>query len=83
MGYHSRATNHDLRGVASTALNENGFDSDRIQHQLAHIEDKASCAIDGSAEWLPQRRHMMQWWADHLDWLLVEADSAEPLALAS
>jgi integrase len=83
MGYHSRATNHDLHGIASTALNENGFESDRIERQLARNEDNAFCAIDCSAEWLPQRRHMMQWWADHLDSLLVEADSSAPLALAS
>ena len=38
MGYHSRATVHGFRRVASTTLNENGFHPDWIERQLAHDE---------------------------------------------
>ena len=83
MGYHGRATVHGFRGVASTLLNENGFESDWIERQLAHVEGNASRAAYNSAEWLPQRRRMMQWWADYLDSLLADADNVVPLAKAS
>jgi integrase len=36
LGYHSRMTGHGFRGLASTILNENGFNSDWIERQLAH-----------------------------------------------
>ena len=38
MGWHSRATVHGFRGVASTLLNEAGFNRDWIERQLAHDE---------------------------------------------
>lgn len=67
MGYHSRATVHGFRGTASTTLNENGFNRDHIERQLAHIEKDQVRAAYNSAEWLPKRRAMMQWWADWVD----------------
>lgn len=38
MGYHTRATTHGFRGTGSTILNEQGFNRDRIERQLAHTE---------------------------------------------
>lgn len=68
MGYHGKATVHGFRGTASTVLNETGqFDRDWIERQLAHVENDAVRAAYNAAEWLPQRRKMMQWWADWLD----------------
>jgi integrase len=67
MGYHGRATTHGFRSVASTILNENNFNSDWIEMQLAHIEGNEVRRAYNAAEWLPDRRHMMQWWADYLD----------------
>jgi integrase len=67
MGYHSRATGHGFRATASTILNENGFDGDVIERQLAHGERDAVRAAYNHAQYLPERRKMMQWWADHLD----------------
>jgi integrase len=74
MGYHSRMTGHGFRSVASTALNEaHGprgeklFHADLIERQLAHMERNKIRGAYNRAEYLPERRAMMQWWADHLD----------------
>jgi len=67
MGYHSKATGHGFRATASTILNEKGFRSDVIERQLAHGERNQIRASYNHAEYLPERRQMMQWWADYLD----------------
>jgi len=67
MGYHSRATGHGFRSTASTILNEHGFRADVIERQLAHSERDTVRAAYNHAQYLPERRKMMQWWADNLD----------------
>jgi integrase len=67
MGYHSRTTGHGFRSTASTILNENGFLPDVIERQLAHCERNKVRAAYNHAQHLPERRKMMQWWADYLD----------------
>jgi integrase len=67
MGYHGRATVHGFRAMASTALNEMGFRSDVIERQLAHQEQNAVRAAYNRAEYLKERRDMMNHWADYLD----------------
>jgi integrase len=67
MGYHSRATGHGFRSTASTILNEHGFRADVIERQLAHSERNHIRAAYNHAQYLPERRDMMQWWADYLD----------------
>ncbi len=66
MGYHSRATVHGFRGTASTVLNENDYNADWIERQLAHYEGNSVRAAYNSAQYLKQRRMMMEWWSDHL-----------------
>lgn len=72
MGYHSRATPHGMRSTASTTLNEHGFRPDYIERQLAHAERNKIRASYNHAEYLPERREMMQWWADFLDKMAAE-----------
>ncbi|MES2215295.1 MAG: integrase arm-type DNA-binding domain-containing protein [Pseudomonadota bacterium] len=67
MGYHSRTTAHGFRATASTILNEHGFSSDVIERQLAHAERNKVRASCNHAEYLPERKKMMQWWGDYLD----------------
>ncbi|MBI1347068.1 tyrosine-type recombinase/integrase [bacterium] len=67
MGYHSRTTGHGFRSTASTILNEHGFRPDVIERQLAHSERNNVRAAYNHAEYLPERRQMMQWWADYLE----------------
>jgi integrase len=65
MGYHSRTTGHGFRSTASTILNENGFAPDVIERQLAHCERNKVRAAYNHAQYLTERRKMMQWWADY------------------
>jgi len=67
MGYHSRATVHGFRSTASTVLNEHGFNRDWIERQLAHVERNDVRAAYNSAEWLSDRRAMLEWWSDFLE----------------
>lgn len=68
MGYHNRTTGHGFRHTASTILNESGlFSADAIERQLAHIQGNKVRAAYNHAQYLPERRKMMQWWADFLE----------------
>ena len=67
LGYRGRMTAHGFRSLASTVLNESGFEPDVIERQLAHQESDAVRAAYNRAEYLPRRREMMQWWADWME----------------
>ena len=67
MGYHSKATAHGFRSTASTILNEHGFRVDVIEHQLAHTPRNQVRAAYNHAEYLLERKEMMQWWGDYID----------------
>ena len=60
-------TGHGFRSMASTCLNELGYNRDHIERQLAHAERNNVRAAYNYAEYLPERRKMMQEWADYLD----------------
>jgi len=62
-------TGHGFRSMASTLLNEQGWHRDAIERQLAHAERDGVRAAYNRAEYLPERRKMMQAWADFLDGL--------------
>jgi integrase len=84
MGYHGRATTHGFRAIASTILNEsNLFNRDWIERQLAHVERNEVRRAYNAAEWLPDRRRMMQWWADHVTTLSLESGKVIPLSRAN
>jgi len=67
-------TAHGFRGMASTLLHEQGWPSDVIERQLAHAERNKIKAAYNHAEYLPERRRMMQAWADYLDGLKAGAE---------
>lgn len=64
MGYKGIATPHGFRALASTILNEEGFDPDVIERQLAHAERNKVRAAYHRAEYLDERRKLLQWLAD-------------------
>lgn len=66
MGYEGRQTPHGFRHIASTILREQGFARDHVEAQLSHVEGGVS-GVYNKATYLPQRREMMQWYANHLD----------------
>jgi integrase len=67
MGYAGLVSSHGFRGTASTVLNEMGYHSDVIERQLAHKPRNAIRAAYNHAELLPERRQMLQDWADMID----------------
>jgi len=66
LGYEGRQTGHGFRHLASTILNENGFESQHVEAQLSHVKEGVRGVYDKST-YLEQRRGMMAWYADHLD----------------
>ena len=74
MGYtKDEMTGHGFRSMASTLLHERGWNHQVIERQLAHAERNAVSAAYNFAEHLPERRKMMQAWADYLDALKGDA----------
>lgn len=68
LGYQGRQTGHGFRHIASTILNEHGFDADHIEAQLSHVKGGVA-GVYNKAQYLEPRRHMMKWYADYLDQL--------------
>ena len=74
MGYGTdEMTGHGFRSMASTLLHEMGWASDVIERQLAHAERNKVKGAYNRAGHLPERKKMMQAWADHLDALKAGA----------
>lgn len=74
MGYaKDEMSGHGFRSMASTLLNEQGWNRDAIERQLAHAERNSVRAAYNYAEFLPERKRMMQSWADYLDELKAGA----------
>lgn len=67
-------TGHGFRSMASTLLHELGYPHQVIERQLAHGERNQVSAAYNFAEHLPERRKMMQQWADYLDKIKAGAD---------
>ena len=76
LGYKKKTTGHGFRSTASTILNENGFRPDVIERQLAHGERDQIRAAYNHAEYLAERREMMQWWGDYLEGLYEKCSVA-------
>jgi integrase len=74
MGYGERFTPHGVRATASTILNEQGFRPDVIERQLAHAERNRIRAAYNHADYVEERRAMMQQWADYIESLCAGAD---------
>lgn len=67
INYKNHTTTHGLRATASTVLNEAGFRADVIEKQLAHEERNQIRKAYNRADYLEERREMLQWWADKLE----------------
>ena len=67
MGYASGSfTGHDFRATASTLLREKGFRDDLVEMQLAHAKRSRTEAAYNHAQYLPERREMMDEWSDYV-----------------
>lgn len=68
LGYDSDVmTPHGFRTTASTLLNEQGWSPDAIERQLCHMPRDAVRAAYNRAQYLEERRRMMQCWGDYLE----------------
>lgn len=67
MGFAGRLVSHGLRSLASTTLNEQGFDRDLIEAALAHVDDNQVRSAYNRTDYLERRRPMMSWWSGHIE----------------
>lgn len=67
MGFGNQLVAHGLRSIASTTLNEEGFDPDIIEAALAHVGKNKVRNAYNRAIYLERRKPMMQWWSDHIE----------------
>ncbi|PHM49843.1 tyrosine-type recombinase/integrase [Xenorhabdus miraniensis] len=67
IGYDGLASGHGFRHQFSTILNEHEFNHDVIEKQLAHVVGNKTRGVYNHAQYLDQRREMMQWFADYID----------------
>ncbi|CAB3753080.1 tyrosine-type recombinase/integrase [Paraburkholderia solisilvae] len=78
MGYRGRMTGHGFRALGSTILHEHGFRHEVIERALAHEQDDKVAAAYNRADYLDERRRMLQWYADRLD--AIEAGKSTSVA---
>ena len=69
LGFKGRLTGHGIRATIATALNECGYPKVWIDAQLSHADSEGGGKAYNHAEYVEQRRRMMQDWADRLDWM--------------
>jgi len=67
MGYHGKLVAHGLRALASTTLNEEGFNHDVIEACLAHVDKNEVRAAYNRAEYIERRKKVMDWWSKHIE----------------
>jgi integrase len=67
MGFAGRLVAHGMRALASTVLNEQGFDSDIIEAALAHKDGDKIRAAYNRSQYLERRKIMMCWWSEHIE----------------
>jgi len=66
-GYDGRATGHGFRHTMSTTLHEQGYPSEWVETQLAHVDKNSIRGTYNHAQYLEGRREMLQWYANHVD----------------
>lgn len=67
LGYKFKMSVHGFRSVASTILNEHGFNADVIERQLSHRDANRIRSAYNRAEYMEERTHMMEWWSNYLN----------------
>ena len=67
MGFDKKLVAHGMRSLASTILNEEGFDADVIEAALAHIGNNEVRNAYNRANYLERRKPVMSWWSDHIE----------------
>lgn len=79
-GYDGRATGHGFRHTMSTTLHEQGYPSEWVETQLAHVDKNTIRGTYNHAVYLDGRREMLQWYADLLDSLANSSTESHSIA---
>ena len=66
MGFQDRLVSHGMRSMASTILNEHGWEPELIEVALAHVDKDEVRSAYNRAEYIERRRPMMAWWSDYI-----------------
>ncbi|MQT39415.1 tyrosine-type recombinase/integrase [Pseudomonas sp. FSL R10-0765] len=66
MGFQDRLVSHGLRSMASTILNEHGWDPELIEVALAHVDKDEVRSAYNRTDYIERRRPMMAWWSEHI-----------------
>jgi integrase len=66
MGFEGRLVSHGMRSIASTILNEKGFEPELIEVALAHVDKDEVRSAYNRADYIERRRPMMAWWSEHI-----------------
>lgn len=78
IGFQGEMTPSGFRSMAATLLSEQGWNPDAIERQLSHADPRSMPRAYNFAEYLVERRRMMQWWADYLDNLAGRRERSRP-----
>jgi len=66
IGFEGRLVSHGMRSMASTFLNEHGWEPELIEVALAHVDKDEVCSVYNRAAIIERRRPMMAWWSEHI-----------------
>ena len=66
MGFQDRLVSHGMSSMASTILNEHGWDPELIEVALAHVDQDEVRSAYNRADYIERRRPMMAWWSEHI-----------------
>ncbi|EJO3585644.1 tyrosine-type recombinase/integrase, partial [Escherichia coli] len=66
IGYAGKLTGHGFRHTLSTILHENGFNTAWIEMQLAHVDKNTIRGVYNHAQYIEDRKKMMQWYSDFI-----------------
>lgn len=67
MGFKGRLVAHGMRSIASTTLNEHGFDGDIIESALSHQEQNEVRKAYNRTQYIERRKALMYWWSEHIE----------------
>ncbi len=66
MGFEGRLISHGMRSMASTTLNEHGWEPELIEVALAYVDKDEVRSAYNRADYIERRRPMMAWWSEHI-----------------
>jgi len=81
MGFQDRLVSHGMRSMASTILNEHGWDPELVEVALAHVDKDEVRSAYNRADYIERRRPMMAWWSEHIQKAATGSLSASAINL--